>query len=351
VIAEGCRREGLFDAAGGLIEARFSASPTRLLAAVFALASSVTFVLGLDATAVLVTPVVITLTARRRAGEPALYATAHLANSASLLLPVSNLTNLLALRASGLPFTRFALLMALPTAAVIAVEWGVLRAVFSRTLTGAEEKTIAATPLTAPTMPRYPVIVLALTLIGFGLTSLAQISAVWVATAGALAITLPALPGLAHQPRQLAGVLRAAQPGFLVFVLALGAIVAAAADHGLASAARSVLPTGGDTLPTLLAVAGVSAVLANAVNNLPATLILLPVVSIAGPGQVLAMLIGVNVGPNITPAGSLATLLWRRTLDRAGIRTSARELVRLGALTAIPSMLAATAALWLALKL
>jgi arsenical pump membrane protein len=62
------------------------------------------------------------------------------------------------------------------------------------------------------------------------------------------------------------------------------------------------------------AVAGVSGMLANLVNNLPATLIVLPVASASGPGAVLAMLVGVNPGPNLTYTGSLATLLWRRVM-------------------------------------
>ena len=104
-----------------------------------------------------------------------------------------------------------------------------------------------------------------------------------------------------------------AEPGFLIFVLGLGVIVRAASVNGLDSAVRAVLPTGGSQ-PDLLAIAALSAVLANLVNNLPATLMLIPVAAVAGPGPVLATLIGVNVGPNLTYVGSLATLLWRRVL-------------------------------------
>ena len=105
----------------------------------------------------------------------------------------------------------------------------------------------------------------------------------------------------------------AAEPSFLVFVLGLGVIVRAASDNGLASPRGAVLPAGG-ALPELLAVAAVSAILANLVNNLPATLILVPVAAPSGAAAVLAVLIGVNVGPNLTYVGSLATLLWRRVL-------------------------------------
>lgn len=74
----------------------------------------------------------------------------------------------------------------------------------------------------------------------------------------------------------------------------------------------------------------ISAVTANFVNNLPAMLILVPVTAGLGPGPVLAVLIGVNVGPNPTPVGSLATLLWRRVLAAEGIRYPGWEFIHWG---------------------
>jgi arsenical pump membrane protein len=128
LLADGCRRSGLFTAMGARLAMGARGDQRRLLAGVFVIASVVTIVLGLDATAVLVTPIVIDTARRMRADtKPQVYACAHLANSASLLLPVSNLTNLLAFRASGLSFTRFTLLMFAPTVAAIAAEWVVLR--------------------------------------------------------------------------------------------------------------------------------------------------------------------------------------------------------------------------------
>ena len=94
---------------GSLLAVRAGGSARRLLALVFAVAAAVTVVLSLDATVVLLTPIVFVTAAQLRT-SPRLhvFACAHLANSASLLLPVSNLTNLLAFHASGLSFTRFA---------------------------------------------------------------------------------------------------------------------------------------------------------------------------------------------------------------------------------------------------
>jgi arsenical pump membrane protein len=105
--------EGVFTYAGALAGRFGGGSPRRLFGVVFLIASVVTAVLSLDATVVLLTPMVLATAARERLPpRPHVYACAHLANSASLLLPVSNLTNLLAFAASGLGFTGFAALMA-----------------------------------------------------------------------------------------------------------------------------------------------------------------------------------------------------------------------------------------------
>ena len=342
VLAEGCRREGLFDALGGLIAVGARGRPRRLLAMVFAAATAVTAVLSLDATVVLLTPIVFATAARlRTTPRPHVYACSHLANSASLLLPVSNLTNLLAFHASGLSFARFAGYMALPTAATVAVEWTVLTRFFASDL--GRPRAAAVVPGSARPLPLPALAVVSLTLVGFGLSSLVGVAPVWVAVAGAAALAVPAL---ARRATSIPRLVTAAEPSFLVFVLGLGVIVRAASDNGLESAVEALLP-GGDGLLDLLAIAAVSAIVANVVNNLPATLMLVPVAATAGAAPVLAVLIGVNVGPNLTYVGSLATLLWRRVLHVEDTDVELGEFVRLGALTVPAALVAATVLLWL----
>src|SRR6266511_662946 len=206
VLAELCEREGLFEAAGHWMAGASMGRPVRLLSLVFAVGAAVTVVLSLDATVV---------------------------------LPVSNLTNLLAFRASGLSFVRFGALMWLPWLAAITVEWLALRSFFASDLVG--RGTVSPEPR-AGGAPRYAVAVLAVTLAGFGVASLLGVEEALVAALGALALAVPA----------------------------------------------------GASLPALLAVAATAALLANLVNNLPAILLLLPAVSAAGPGPVLAALVGVK---------------------------------------------------------
>ena len=341
VLADGCRRAGLFDALGAWMALGSRGRPTRLLAMVFLAAAGTTAVLSLDATVVLLTPIVFATAARLRTNaRPHVYACSHLANSASLLLPVSNLTNLLAFRASGLSFARFGGLMALPWLVALAIEWVVLRRSFAGDLQRSGPRSTRA--VERPELPTFALAVVGLTLAGFVLSSLVGIAPVWVATAGAVVMVARERPA----PKELVW---AAEPTFLVFVLGLGVVVRAAGDHGLSTAVDALLPHG-TALPALLLIAVVSAAVANLLNNLPATLIILPVVAVSGPGAVLAMLVGVNVGPNLTYVGSLATLLWRRIVHAHDEETDMGEFTRLGLLTVPAGLVACTVALWLALQ-
>jgi len=344
VLADACRRAGVFDALGALMAFGSRRRPGRLLAMVFLAAAGTTAVLSLDATIVLLTPIVFATAARLPASpRPHVYACSHLANSASLLLPVSNLTNLLAFAAAGVSFTRFAALMALPWLVAIAVEWIVLSRVFADDLRSAAAPVAGQRAEERPALPVFALAVIALTLLGFGISSIVGVAPVWFAAAGAVVLTLR------RPPDSLTSLVSAAEPTFLVFVLALGVVVTAAGNHGLSSVVDSLLPHGA-SLPALLGVAAVSAVLANMVNNLPATLIIVAVVSASAPGAVLAMLIGVNVGPNLTYVGSLATLLWRRIVHAHDEDIDTREFLKLGALTVPAALVASTVALWLALQ-
>jgi arsenical pump membrane protein len=328
--------EHVFEWLGGRLAGASHGRAPRLFALVFAAATAVTVVLSLDATVVLLTPVVLATTARLRLpARPHAYACVHLSNAGSLLLPVSNLTNLLVFGASGLSFPGFAAVMALPWLVTLAIEYGVLRWFFRADLPRVEPEARPEIPT-----PRFALAVLALTLVGFAVSGFAGVEPVWVAAAGALVLAVRAL---AKRETNLRGLVAGTDPLFCVFVLALGVLVAGVGAHGLTGALAAVLPDG-TTLPELLAVAGIAAVLANVVNNLPATLVLVAALGPAPPALVLAVLLGVNIGPNLTYVGSLATLLWRRILPRP---PRLQTFTVLGLLTVPLCLTAATTALWL----
>ncbi len=344
VLAKLCDDEGLFHAAG-VYMARHSwgagqSAARRLLVTVFVIAAGTTAVLSLDATVVLLTPVV--LSTARTLGVPARphgYAAAHLANTASLLLPVSNLTNLLAFTTAGLSFTRFTAAMSLPWLFAVAAEYVLLRWYFRRELqAGAADR--PAPP--APEIPYFVLTVLVLTLIGFGATSLLGLEPAWAAFAGAAVLAVRAV---VRGHETILGIVRAANVPFLVAVLALGVLVSVVLDLGLGRVISQVLPHGA-TLPALLGIAAIAAVLSNLINNLPAVLVLLPLVAAGGPVAVLAVLIGVNIGPNLTYPGSLSNLLWRKVV-RDEMPAGAREFTTVGLVTAPVTLILAVTGLWL----
>ena len=344
VLAQLCDDEGLFRACGAWMARASAGQPRRLLALVFAVAAVTTAVLSLDATVVLLTPVVFATATRLEArARPHLYACTHLANSASLLLPVSNLTNLLAFAASGLAFGRFAALMALPWLAVIGTEYAVFRWFFAADLDAGATPAQAAADVTG--VPVFTLAVVAVTLAGFVVTSAAGVNPAWAALGGAAILAARAIAQRRTTFVRLAG---SADVPFLVFVLGLGIVVRAVTANGLGGAVRPLLPAG-TSLPALLATAALAAVLANLINNLPAVLVLLPLAAPSGAGAVLAVLLGVNIGPNLTYTGSLATLLWRRVLRHQGTGPSLREFTRLGLLTVPAGLVIAVLALWAAL--
>jgi arsenical pump membrane protein len=342
LLADLADREGLFTWAAAVTARQAARSSRGLLARVVLLSALVTAVLSLDATVVLLTPIVlVTATRMRVPARPHAYAAGHLANSASLLLPVSNLTNLLAFAATGLSFVHFTGLMLGPWVVAVAVEFAVLRWLFRRDL----DVPVGEPVTSAPAMPGIAVAVVALVVAGFGVSSALGVSPVWPALLGVLVLAGRQLVRRTVRVDQL---VRAADLPFALFVLALAVVVLAVLDNGLQPLLAALLPDGDALLP-LLAVASVAAVLANLLNNLPATLALLPVAAVGGPAPVLAVLIGVNVGPNLTYVGSLANLLWRRVQGKAAPTATRFGVV---GLTTVPlTLVAATTALWLALQI
>jgi arsenical pump membrane protein len=344
VLAKLCDDEGLFEAAGAAI-ARAHVGSAGLLLQVFVIAATITAVLSLDAAVVLLTPVVLVAVRRLRTPvRPYAYATAHLANGASLLLPVSNLTNLLVFRLANISFTKFTLLMTLPWLGTVATLYVVFRWFFAGDLRVQPDPEELGP---APRPPVFVLVVVGMTLAGFAAAQSVGVAPAWVALAGAAVL---AVRSLRHRHTTVAEIARSANLWFLVFVLALGVVVQAVMVNGMDRAMSAVLPSGSG-LPALFAIAALAAVLANVVNNLPATLVLLPLVAPSGPVAILAVLIGVNIGPNLTYAGSLSNLLWRRVLRQHDVEAGVGEYTRLGLCTVPVNLVVAVLALWASVQL
>lgn len=334
IVAEICDAAGLFDAAAHWA-ARLARGRVLVLWLLIVTLSTVsTILLSLDTTAVLLTPVAIVV-ARQvgAAATPFAMTTLWLANTGSLLLPVSNLTNLLARQpfsTLGLDARGYIILMWRPALVAVVTTVGVLWLLNRRSLRGHFSQSPRAAPHDRALMLAAAVVVLLMAagfVIGF--------QPAYPAVAAALAlIVLTAV----RAPVLLRGI----RPPWLTVVAlcVLFLVVDAALRHGLEEVLRSVMGSGTSTVD-LLRVSGIGAVSANAIDNLPAYLALEPIVSDA-PVRLAALLIGVNAGPLVIPWGSVATILWLRQCRRAGLAVSVRHLALQGLLCAVAVVVTAT---------
>ncbi len=289
-----------------------------LFALVVVLCVATTIVLSLDTTAVLLTPVVLALS--RRLSLPPLpfaMATVWLANTASLALPVSNLTNLLALEPLGLSAAAYARTVALPATVAIAVTVAALGLWQRRSLGGRYLMPDRLRP-----HDRVTFTVAASACAGLVPLLLVGVPVQWAACAAAapvVVVTAVRRPS-ALRPSLLPWRLVVVVAGLFLVVEAIGPLFL---DSVLGQAVGG---RGG------LGTAAVAAGAANVVNNLPAYLALQRAVP---SHDLLPVLLGVNLGPLILPWGSLATLLWAERCRAAGVHVPWARFAASGALLVV----------------
>ncbi|GAB7302942.1 SLC13 family permease [Clavibacter michiganensis] len=323
VVTELASEAGLFtwiaERAAGLGRGRTWA----LWLATVVLACLCTIFLSLDTTAVLLTPVVVVLA--RHCGLPPLpfaLTTVWLANTASLLLPVSNLTNLLAEHElGGLGPAGFAALTVAPALVAIAVPVLAILVIHRKDLFTRYE----VGPPTAPT--DRVLLVGSAVVVGLLVPALVSGVEVWI-PALAAAVVLAILTAV-RRPRVLRLGLLPWQ--LVVFASGLFIVMEAAQSLGLTAVMAAISGQGQDAA-ALFRLAGVATLSANAVDNLPAYLALEPVAG--SPERLVAILVGVNAGPLITPWASLATLLWHERLVSMGVHIKWSRYMLLGLVVA-----------------
>ncbi|KRC50730.1 arsenic transporter [Leifsonia sp. Root227] len=302
-----------------------------LVAAVAALS---TIFLSLDTTAVLLTPVVIVL-ARHAGLDPLPFAltTVWLANTGSLLLPVSNLTNLLAQHAMGDPSPlQFAALTVVPALVAIVVPVVAIFLIYRRRLL-ARYETGEEDGIEDPVLFWWSaaVVVALIPLLVSGIPVWLPASAAAVLLGAVFLVRRRAVLRFGLVPWQLVVL----ASGLFLFIEALHAV-------GLGHLLSVVSGTGESPL-ALLRLSLTGMVGANAIDNLPAYLALEP--SADTPVRLVALLIGVNAGPLITPWASLATLLWHQRLTSFDVQIRWSRYMLLGLIVAPVTVVLATLAL------
>lgn len=325
VVAEVADRAGVFDVAGHWAARAARGRVLRLWLLIVVLATVSTIVLSLDTTAVLLTPVVLAVAAQAELdGTVFALTTVWLANTASLLLPVSNLTNLLALHSfSAIPdHPSYLSVMWIPALVAIVATVVVTALLHRRSLRG---RFRVAEP--ASSHDRVLLIVSAAVCIALAPLFVSGVMPVIPASLAAVVL----LVTLALRDR--AGLRELKVPWkTVVAVVALFAIVDFAGPRGLTHAISAVAGHG-DSVLDLLRLGGAAAGMANLVNNLPSYLAVEPATGTAA--RHAALLVGVNAGSIVTIWGSVATLLWRDRCRRAGLDISLRTFTWQSALVAL----------------
>lgn len=334
--------------------ARFAKGDARVLYRnAFLLGAIITAILSLDTTAVILTPVVLALVRRLKVpAAPYVVLCAFVANVGSLLLPVSNLTNILFADAFHVGFASFAGRMFVPQLVALLVTYAVLRWHFRGDIP--ERFELESLPSADSAVPdrRYFVIcvaVMVVVLIGYFLSPLVGVAPYVIAFAGSGAL---AIAGAARGRVRIGAFAELAWNVF-PFVVGLFVVVRGLENLGIVdrSAAWLARLTPGSP-ESLLVVSGATAAASNAMNNLPAALLARSVLlrSHADVGTVLAGLVGAGVGPMITPFGSLATMLVLALARREGQEPRAGRLLALGLWATPVIVLASTLALMVVVR-
>ncbi|QXT37768.1 arsenic transporter [Sphingomonas sanguinis] len=340
LLSETAREHGAFDWIAATAVNMAGRSRAKLFALVYATGVVVTTFMSNDATAVVLTPAVFVAAKKAKADPlPLLFACALIANAASFVLPISNPANLVLYGGHMPPLGAWMAAFALPSLASILVTFAVLRFTQRARIAGDCESDVTRDPLSTGGKLAIAGIVLTALLL-LVVSALDAELGLPTALAGiATAVIVSLLAG--RSPLTLA---RSVSWGVLPLVAGLFVLVEALDRTGvIAWVARGLRDMLAD--PTrAAAVSGTTlAFVSNVMNNLPAGLVASSAIAQAHPPQIVtdALLIGVDLGPNLSVTGSLATILWLQAIRREGEDVSFLAFLKVGAVAMPLALLAA----------
>lgn len=349
LMSEVARKEGLFDWLASIAVRAAKGSPTRLFTLIYVVGTVVTVFLSNDACAVVLTPAVYAATKAAKVENPLPYLLicAFIANAASFVLPISNPANLVVFAEHMPPLTQWLAMFALPSVLAIVATYATLRLTQNSVLRSQQ----VATDVEAVHLSRTGLVaglgIVATGGVLIGASALGLDLGLPTFVAGGLttaAVLLMKRGGLVEVAKDVSWSVLPLVAGLFVLVEALEktGVLRMIADALKQAATASPVETawGAGTL---------IAVLCNLVNNLPAGLIAGAAVQTAYvPDKVAgAVLIGVDIGPNLSVTGSLATILWLTAIRREGQDVGFWRFLKLGLLVMPPALLLSLAGLLL----
>jgi arsenical pump membrane protein len=347
VLAELARREAVFDWLAGVALRAAAGSRARLFALVYLVGIVVTTVMSNDATAVVLTPAVFVLMRKAKCDPvPYLFACAFIANAASFVLPISNPANLVLFGDKLPPLLPWLRTFLMPAGAAILATYFAVRALFWRELKGAIPQAPEELRLSnAGKLMVLGIIGTAGTLLFCSVLG-KPLGAPTLITA--LATILFVTPCDRQAPRAVG---RGVAWSVLPLVAGLFVNVEALDSTGGLRLVRHVLDKLSDypPVPATLTTAFGFATVSNLINNLPVGLIgAIALRASAASGHLAnAMLIGIDLGPNLSVTGSLATILWLIALRRENLHVSAWTFLKVGVIATPGALLLASLVLCL----
>lgn len=345
LLAEVARQEGLFDWLAALAVRHARSSARRLFLIIYSVGTIVTVFLSNDATAVVLTPAVYSAaTAARVEPLPYLFICAFIANAASFVLPISNPANLVIFGAHIPPLAQWLYQFTLPSIASILITYLLLRFTQRAAINQKISEEFPIEPLSVG--GKCVAVGIALTALGLlGASSLDRQLGLPTFIAGT-AVTVIVLITSRRSPLP---VLRDISWGVLPLVAGLFILVASVEQTGILNSVTQMLHNVAASSPRDASFgAGILVALAsNLLNNLPTGLVAATVSQSADvPLQVTsATLIGVDLGPNLSVTGSLATILWLMALRREGEAVTVWQFLKLGIIVMPPALVVALLAI------
>ena len=344
LLSETARREGLFDWIAAFAVNKANRSPKRLFLLVYGVGVVVTTFLSNDAAAVVLTPAVFAATKKANVQPlPYLFICAFIANAASFVLPISNPANLVLYGDHTPPLAKWLANFALPSMLSIVATYAVLRWTEAAKLADTCECDVDQPKLSTGGWTA---------LAGIGLTAVALL----VVSALDQQLGLPTcvlgaattVVVLARKRETPWATLKGVSWAILPLVAGLFVLVEAIDRTGLTSALAGELRSASRVSPAAAAAGagGLLAFISNLMNNLPAGLIASTTIVQAHPPQTLvdSLLIGVDLGPNLSVTGSLATILWLTAIRREGETVGFWRFLRVGVLVMPPALILAIGA-------
>jgi arsenical pump membrane protein len=347
LLSELARENGVFEWLSTYSVLRANGQRKRLFALLYGVGTIVTICMSNDATAVVLTPAVLAAVKKAKVPPlPYLFACAMIANAASFVLPISNPANLVVFGAHMPPLGRWLVAFGIPSLLSIATTYAVLRIYFRNELSDGIECEPEPTPLQINAKVVLAGLLLVIVVL---LVASAKGMDLGLPTCFAACVIVAAVSLIAK--KSPLPMLKEISWSTLLLVAALFIMVRAVEDIGALHYTVAVLQWAA-RLPVITAALLVSFVVGignNIVNNLPLGLIAGATVQTAQVQGPLAhsVLIGVDLGPNLSVTGSLATILWLLAIRKEGMNVSAWDFLKVGAIAMPAAMLAAVLGLLL----